>query len=220
MLEALPDNIPILNEAADDFRKELKQHANRITLPADTTVCQQGNICEHLPIILNGRARVFKISETGKEITLYRIEEGESCVLTASCIMSDISFPAIAVTERPSDALIVPAAKVTHWLEDFPVWRQFIFKMVSLRLSSILTVIEEVAFQRMDNRLANYLLNAAGQDSQIQTTHQQIADELGTAREVITRLLKDLEADGKLTLQRGLISLIDKQALSSMIRNN
>ena len=171
-------------------------------------------MCEHLPIILSGRARVFKISENGKEITLYRIEEGESCVLTASCIMSNLSFPAIAITEQPTVALIIPASNVTRWFEDYPAWRQFIFKMVSLRLSSILTVIEEVAFQRMDSRLANYLLNTAGEGDSIHTTHQQIADELGTAREVITRLLKDFEADGKLTLQRGLVRLIDKNALT------
>lgn len=216
MLESLPKNIPELTEASDEFRNELKRNATRISLPAGSTVCQQGNMCEHLPIILGGRARVFKLSENGKEITLYRIEESESCVLTASCIMSGLSFPAIAITEQPTDALIIPASRVTRWFEDYPVWRQFIFKMVSLRLSSILTVIEEVAFQRMDSRLANYLLNTAGEVDSIHTTHQQIADELGTAREVITRLLKDLEADGKLALQRGLIHLVDKKALARL----
>lgn len=214
MLESLPENIPLFTEASTELRNKLKRNAARVSLPEGSTVCQQGNMCEHLPIILSGRARVFKISENGKEITLYRIEEGESCVLTASCIMSNLSFPAIAITEQPTDALIIPASSVTRWFEDYPAWRQFIFKMVSLRLSSILTVIEEVAFQRMDSRLANYLLNTAGEGDSIHTTHQQIADELGTAREVITRLLKDFEADGKLTLQRGLVRLIDKNALT------
>ena len=217
MLDELPDLIPILDQADADFMHELKRHATKITLPAGTSVCHQGNTCEHLPIILEGRARVFKISENGREITLYRIARGESCVLTASCIMSDLTFPAIAVTEQTSDALIIPASCVTRWFEEFPVWRQFIFHMVSLRLSSILTVIEEVAFQRMDSRLANYLLNASGEDGIIHTTHQQIADELGTAREVITRLLRDFEADGNIALQRGLIRLLDKDSLTAQL---
>ena len=206
-------DIPILKDATDLFRNVLEDQAHRVSLPAGSTVCHQGNTCEHLPIILAGQARVFKVSESGKEITLYRIAEGESCVLTASCIMSNIAFPAIAMTEQDTEALIIPAASVTRWFEEFPVWRHFIFQMVSLRLSNILTVIEEVAFQRMDNRLANHLVNSAGNDSVLRTTHQQIADELGTAREVITRLLKDLEADGKISMRRGMIHLLDKNAL-------
>ena len=207
-------DIPVLKESTDDFRRALEKQGQRVSLPAGATICHQGNTCQHLPILLQGRARVFKLSESGKEITLYRITEGESCVLTASCIMSDISFPAIAVTEEDSEALIIPAATVIKWFDEFPIWRSFIFQMVSLRLSSILTVIEEVAFQRMDNRLISYLVKTAENDGVLRTTHQQIADELGTAREVITRLLRDLEADGKISLKRGMIKLTDINALT------
>ena len=213
MLEKLPDNIPLLSNAPDDFRNELLQQASIARLPSGTTICHQGNQCQQLPILLSGQARVFKLSQTGKEITLYRIVAGESCVLTASCIMSDISFPAIAETDEEKGGLLVPAGAVTDWFEKYPVWRQFIFQMVSRRLDNILTVIEEVAFQRMDIRLSNYLNSAAHDEDCIKTTHQQIADELGTAREVVTRLLKDLEADGKIELQRGMIRILDRDKL-------
>lgn len=215
MLEQVPDNFPFPDTGSENFLRAVKAQATLISLPANTTICHQGKTCEHLPILVNGRARVYKVSENGKEITLYRIAAGESCVLTASCIMSDLSFPAIAVTETECDALVFPAHVTTQWFDEFPVWRQFIFKMVSARLASILTVIDEVAFQRMDSRLANYLINTAGDEDTIHTTHQQIADELGTAREVITRLLKDLEAENRISLRRGEIQLLDKAGLKT-----
>jgi len=216
MLDKLPENLPFLDEAPEDFRNVFMQQATQASLPAKSTVCHQGNECQQLPILLSGQARVFKLSESGKEITLYRISPGESCVLTASCIMSDISFPAIAETEEDIEVLLIPASAVTDWFEKYPVWRQFIFQMISLRLDSILTVIEEVAFQRMDIRLSNYLSSATSDEDRIKTTHQQIADELGTAREVVTRLLKDLEADGKIELQRGMIRILDREKLQTI----
>lgn len=215
MLDSMPDNIPILSNAPDDFKAVFMQQAVKASLPAGATVCHQGNVCQQLPILLSGQARVYKLSESGKEITLYRIAPGESCVLTASCIMSNLSFPAIAETEEDVEALLIPSNTVADWFEQYPAWRQFVFEMISRRLSSILTVIEEVAFQRMDSRLANYLANNVNNENCIKTTHQHIADELGTAREVVTRLLKDLEADRKIELKRGLIRILDKEKLQS-----
>jgi CRP/FNR family transcriptional regulator len=215
MLDSMPDNIPILSNAPDDFKAVFMQQAVKASLPAGATVCHQGNVCQQLPILLSGQARVYKLSESGKEITLYRIAPGESCVLTASCIMSNLSFPAIAETEEDVEALLIPSNTVADWFEEYPAWRQFVFEMISRRLSSILTVIEEVAFQRMDSRLANYLANNVNNENCIKTTHQHIADELGTAREVVTRLLKDLEADRKIELKRGLIRILDKEKLQS-----
>ena len=214
MIERLPEHIPLLSDAPEEFKKALMQQASIVRLPAATTICHQGNQCEQLPILLSGQARVFKLSDTGREITLYRIAPGESCVLTASCIMSDLSFPAIAETEQDIEALVVPANVTTAWFEQFPAWRQFIFQMISRRLDSILTVIDEVAFQRMDIRLTRYLDSVTDDSGSIRTTHQQIADELGTAREVVTRLLKDLEADGKIEMKRGMIRIIDREKLS------
>ena len=214
MLDRLPDQIPLLSDAPDDFRKAFLQQASMARLPAATTICHQGNQCEQLPILLSGQARVFKLSDTGREITLYRIAPGESCVLTASCIMSDLSFPAIAETEKDIEVILIPASVMTDWFELYPVWRQFIFQMISRRLDSILTVIEEVAFQRMDIRLTRHLDAVADDDDIIRTTHQQIADELGSAREVVTRLLKDLEADGKIELKRGMIRILDRTRLT------
>jgi CRP/FNR family transcriptional regulator len=213
MLDNMPDNIPLLSNAPDEFTTAFMQQASLAGLPSATTICHQGNRCQQLPILVSGQARVFKLSDSGKEITLYRITPGESCVLTASCIMSDLVFPAIAVTEQDIEVILIPASIVAEWFETFPVWRQFIFHMISLRLSSILTVIEEVAFQRMDIRLSRYLASAANDEGYLKTTHQQIADELGTAREVVTRLLKDLEADNAIEMSRGMIHILRRDRL-------
>lgn len=213
MLDHMPDGIPMLSEAAEDFKQAFTRQANLVRLPPSTTICHQGNHCQQLPIVTSGQARVFKLSETGREITLYRITPGESCVLTASCIMSDLAFPAIAETDQDVEAVVIPAAIVSEWFETYPVWRKFIFHMISLRMASILTVIEEVAFQRMDIRLSRHLSSAADEQGFIKTTHQQIADELGTAREVVTRLLRDMEADGSIEMSRGMIHLLRKDDL-------
>lgn len=207
MIEHLPDNLPWLQQAGPGLRAKLKSVSSLVSLPAGATICGEGRHCEYLPLLVEGQARVFKASESGREMTLYRIYPGESCVLTASCIMSGVGFPAIAVTEHASSALLVPASHVTAWFDEFPEWRHFVFDLVSRRMASMLAVVEEVAFQRMDQRLERYL-GLAAVNGEVRATHQDIADELGTAREVVTRLLRELEARGRVTLHRGYISLV------------
>ncbi len=207
MIDHLPDELNWLAEISPELRRELKSAASLVSLAAGTTICGEGSRCEHLPILVEGQARVFKASESGREMTLYRIYPGESCVLTASCIMSEVDFPAMAITERASRAIVVPARRVTGWFDEFPEWRHFVFDLVSRRMASMLAVVEEVAFQRMDQRLERYLDSAAAH-GEVRATHQEIADELGTAREVVTRLLRELEARGRVKLHRGYISLV------------
>ncbi|MES9971615.1 MAG: Crp/Fnr family transcriptional regulator [Candidatus Thiodiazotropha sp.] len=189
---------------------------NIVNLPADQPICQQGMQCSHLALVIEGSARVFKISENGREITLYRIGPGESCILTASCIMSQKPFPAFAVSELPIQALLVATSDVVKWSNQEPAWRDYLFRLISDRLSDVISVVEEVAFRRVDRRLAAYLLQYTDKDdNRIQVTHQSIASDLGTSREVISRILKDFEQQGLISITRGAITLDDRQGLNS-----
>ena len=156
----------------------------------------------------------FKTSETGRELTLYRIERGESCILSATCILHGGSFPAIAEAEGATEILLVPAPLLTRLVEENAEWRRFMFGLYSKRLENVLTLVEEVAFHHMDARLAAYLLkHAAGQRRAVTRTHGEIAAELGTSREVVTRILKDFEAGGLIATSRGRIQVRQPIAL-------
>lgn len=200
---------------ADDaqFMQRIAQGALVKSLPAGQYVCHEGDSCGFLPLLIAGRARVHKVAESGREITLYRIEPGESCVLTASCIMSDIPFPALAITETEVEALLVPAAAVRGWIGESVAWRNYIFRMVAHRLADVIAVVEEVAFRRMDARVAALLLERGTDGGIARTTHQEIAVELGSSREVISRILRDLENDGMIRRQRGEILLLNAAGL-------
>lgn len=210
----LQSNFPDLC-ADEPLRQRLLREAFVQRLPPQQPVCLQGDSCRHLPLLLSGRARVFRTSESGREITLYRIEAGESCVLTASCILSDIPFPALAVTETEAEALLVPAGSVHAWLGESAVWRRYLFALVARRLADVITVVEEVAFRRMDARVAAWLLERPDR-GRIVTTHQEMAEDLGSSREVVSRLLRDLENDGLILRQRGEIALLNRQGLERL----
>ncbi len=187
-------------------------------LPAGSAICDLGQECTHLALVLEGRARVYELAESGREITLYRIEAGECCILTASCILGGERFPAIARCERDLRVILIPALHVEDFMLRFPAWRRFIWRLLATRLSGVLMLLEEVTFRRLDQRLLRYLLQRGeetGRD-ELAITHQTIADDLGTSREVVSRVLKDLAHRGMLALQRGRIRL-HRQALAQAL---
>ncbi|MCW8825805.1 MAG: Crp/Fnr family transcriptional regulator [Gammaproteobacteria bacterium] len=185
---------------------ELGQYGDRVKLPPGQHICLEGNQCSHLALILSGTARVYKLGESGKEITLYRVEAGESCVLTLSCIVTGKLFPAFAISESDVEAVVIPTDKVRNWMEHQPAWRDYAWNLIANRLADVITLVDEITFRRMDERLAGYLQQQRLQHGdQLTITHQQIAADLGSSREVISRLLKDLQQRGELTLGRGQI---------------
>ncbi len=214
--DALKNAFPQLG-GDDSLLKLLRAHCTHVTPKAGETLCLQGNRSNALPLVISGMVRVFKISESGKEITLYHIVDGESCVLTTASILADTPFPAEAQTDSDTRLVLLPAASVTEWISRFPVWQRFIFQLVAQRMAEVITVVEEVAFQRMDRRIANFLmLQKASDDGAIHITHQAIAAEIGTAREVVTRVLRDLERKGILALKRGRIRIVNPVALQQL----
>ncbi len=183
---------------------------SQVRLSTGQHICMEGSTCSHLAFVLSGTGRIYKLSETGREITLYRVEPGECCILTLSCIVSEKRFPAFAVSETELQAIIVPAAAIQQWMDDSRSWRRYAWNLIAARLGEVISLVEEITFRRMDERLAFYLNQAKlfplGQQTRI--THQQIAAELGTSREVISRLLKDLEEQGVVEVGRGWLKLL------------
>lgn len=148
---------------------------------------------------------------------MYRFGDGESCILTASCILGNHNFPAIAQIEREADALLIPAQVFHDWMNRYSFWREYTFALLSSRLAAVMSVLDEVAFQRMDARVAELLLRrAATPSAAVRITHQEIAAELGTSREVVSRILEDFHQKGALIAARGLITLKDPQKLRAL----
>ncbi len=191
-----------------------------LKLSAGRLLLSEGATCAGVPFVLAGSLRLFKTSETGREITLYRVEAGESCILSTTCILSSGAFPAFARAEHDTEAVFVPAGIFRDLVEHSPSWRSYVFQLYERRLTQMVTLVEEVAFHRMDQRLAQALLDldrASGQTGLLNVTHQELAASLGTTREVITRLLRDLEEDRLVTTARAEIHLLNREGLAGRV---
>jgi CRP/FNR family transcriptional regulator len=212
--EQLLKTFPFFSSLPQRSREEILSHAVSKRLTHKQVLVGGGSECAFLPFVLEGTLRVYKASEAGREITLYRIEQGESCILSATCILNGGSFPAIAEAEGCTEVVLLPARHLARLVEDNPQWRQFMFDLYAKRLESVLTLVNEVVFHHIDERLAAHLVRQAGvRQKAVTTTHGEIAAELGTSREVVTRILADFEADGLIATARGRISIRRPDAL-------
>lgn len=193
-----------------DFIQQ-QSDVKEIIAPAGTIICNTGDVCEDLIILLEGQVRVYRPAEDGRSITLYHIGEGESCILTASCILNTSAFPATAVVEKDARGLAIPAKQVYLWLKVEAAWQQYIFALLSQRMGDLICLVDALAFRNLEVRLTHWLLEQAQHSPLIQTTHQAIAEELASSREVISRLLKEFEREGSILLGRGEIKILQLQ---------
>ena len=199
------------------FRRELENASVAVKLPPGTDYFREGGQCRQVALIGRGSVRVFKKGETGREITLYYVLPGETCILSASCMLGESRYPANAVIEEETEAVVLDAGFFRGAVSSREDVRRFVFDSLSRRLTDVLALLEEISFGRMDRRLADFLLRKfaeeGGEGRVISITHEQIAAELGTAREVVSRLLKELERSGAVGLSRGRITLRDESVL-------
>ena len=175
------------------------------------------NIPDSLLFLYEGTIRVSQTSDNGRDIVLYRVDAGESCVLTTACMLAEEAYNAEGIAETDITVVVLPKLAFERLLAEEPAFRSFVFAAYSRRLIDLLRVVDDVAFGRIDVRLADRLLSLAGGDKEILATHQKIASELGTAREVISRVLHDFQKRGFITQSRGRIALTDKQALRALV---
>jgi len=205
--------LPVLRHATPEQLRALQVRGSLARIPAGRDVFVEGQQVGAIPLLLSGTVRVYQIGETGREVTLYRFRPGESCVLTANAILTEQSFPAIATVEEDAEAVMIPAHTFREWVASQDLWRGFFVDLVAQRLASVMAVVDQVAFRRLDQRVAALLVQRARRGNPIPITHQEIADELGSAREAVSRVLEDLDAKDQIRSARGRIEVIDPQAL-------
>ncbi|MCB1060706.1 MAG: Crp/Fnr family transcriptional regulator [Calditrichaeota bacterium] len=207
------------HNAPASLQKEILSHTQQATLPGGVEVYREGETCQRVAFVGEGSIRVFKRHDGGREITLYHVRQSESCILTTSCVLTGQRYPATAVVENdhPVEAAIISPEKFYNWVHEHQVVRDYVFHMMSHRISDMMALIEEITFGKMDNRIAHFLIEKfTGEGTflrSIHITHEQIADELGTAREVVSRLLKEFEKAGALELGRGRVRMTNERLL-------
>lgn len=207
--------LPVLQSTDSPLRGEFQRVASFARIPAGQDVFVEGDRTEAIALLLSGQVRVYKIGETGREITLYRFGSGGSCILTANAILSRQTFPAIATVEQEAEAVMIPAQAFRDWVRRYDPWREYVFELFSQRLAIVMALVDEVVFRQMDRRVAALLLRGAGAQNPLRITHQEIAAELGSSREVISRLIEDFADQGIVRPGRGVIEVLDFDLLEA-----
>lgn len=215
-MDRLMDRFPALRDLECEARRVLEDGARPATLAAGTQLFLDGDPCTAFTLILDGAVRVQKVSESGRRIVLYRVEPGQTCVLTTNALMAAIPYGAEGLAETDLAVAIVPHGTFQRLLAGSDVFRRFVFSAYATRISDLLLLIEEVAFARIDARLAHLLLTRADDSGEVRATHHALATELGSAREVISRQLKEFERQGWVSAARGRVLVRDGAALARL----
>lgn len=198
-------------------RARLDSQARVVALPAGARIFGPGETPQTMLLVLEGSVRVRHVAESGREIVLYRLGPGESCVLTTACLMAGEPYSAEAVAETAVEAVALPRAAFDAALAASEDFRRFVFAAYGARITGLFLTIEDIAFRRVDVRLAERLLALADGD-RLRSTHAQLAGELGTAREVVSRQLAEFQRRGWVELARGEIRLADAARLRALSR--
>lgn len=206
---SLIDLYPVLQDLPAPLRERLLAESQPMTVPAGTVLFDEHQPCQGFPFVLAGSVRVVKLAANGRELPLYKVLPGESCIITSSCLLGHADYNARGVTENETTLVLLPRALFDKMLGETP-FRDFVFDLFAERISELMQLVEEVAFRKLDQRLANLLL---GKGRQLHTTHQQLADELGSVREMVSRLLKGFADQGMVRLGREQIEILDPAGL-------
>ncbi|MDR1995269.1 Crp/Fnr family transcriptional regulator [Azonexus sp.] len=202
---------PALASLAPAQLATLLQPGAVMELPAGTQVFSEHQPCRGFPLLLAGRIRVCKSAVNGRELMLYRVEPGGSCIISTSCLLGHSDYNARGIAETPLTLLLLPVPVFAELMLGHAPFRDFVFHLFAERIAELMQLVEEVAFARLDQRLARLLL--ARQDSVLTITHQQLADELGSVREIVSRLLKGFASQGLVGLGREQITIVDRPGL-------
>lgn len=210
-------SFPELQRISDSNWQRAAEQAQTMTVPKGTVLFRDGDFCKGYVFVTDGAVRVQKMDPQGREIVLYRVEDGQTCMLTTSCLIGGEAYPAEGVAETAVTLAILPAPVFEKAMSDSAAFRRFVLASIGRRIGDLMMLVEDVAFGRMDVRLARLILKRSGEShGSLECTHQELATELGTAREVVSRLLKEFERKGWVTLSRGKVAITDKDALAEV----
>jgi CRP/FNR family transcriptional regulator, anaerobic regulatory protein len=205
---------PTLAALPPALQAEALRPQSWLELPAGTELFTERQACQGFPLLLSGSIKVVKSTPNGREMLLYRVEPGGSCIITSSCLLGHTAYSARGIAETPLQLLILPAPLFARLVAEQPGFRDFVFLLFADRIAELMQLVEEVAFSRLDQRLAKLLLAKPG--DVLHATHQQIAEELGSVREIVSRLLKGFAAQNLVTLGREQIAITDRGGLAEI----
>lgn len=209
-----------LRHAGARTRDALLQRGHVLTLPKGAHVFDAGQVPANYLLLLEGSVKVFRVTQNGRAIVLYRIGPGESCMLTTACIAAGETYPADAVAETPIRAVAIARPLFDSLVAQSAEFRGFVFESFGRRVADLFRVVEDIAFVRMDVRVSQKLLALAPGTDELAITQAELADELGTAREVVSRTLSELHRRGWIDSARGRIVVRDRAALDAFVRDN
>ncbi len=212
-------HIDAVGALPEEDQSYLQEQCQSLTLPPGKTVFTPDSPATHFILVLSGSVKVTQTGKSGREIVLYRVGDGETCILTTSCLLSGERYNAEAVTETEVNALLLPSVSFNMLLSRSEAFRQFVFSNYATRIASLLHLVEEVTFEKLDIRLAHKLLDLAAGEEMVEVTHQNLATELGTAREVVSRHLKEFDRKGLITLTRGHIRILNTKSLKLLAQS-
>jgi len=208
---------PVLRALPPALWCSMVSNGQSLCISAGTVAFEEGAPCPSYLMIISGRVRVVKPTSMGRELLLYRVTPGDNCILTVSCLLGDCSYPACGVVEVDLVGVSISRRIFLQLVEQSPEFRSYIFRFFGERVTQLMELINAVAFRRLDQRLAALLLLHG---PVIATTHQSLADELGSVREVISRILEDFQTQNIIRLDRGQVNVLDREELWKRAHNS
>ena len=212
--ERLGSTFPFVGALAAAERERLSRVVQFPILQAGQIAYELDEPCPNYLLCLEGRTRIYRTSDTGREMLLYNVEGGGTCVLTTQCLLSRSNFPAESVAERRTLLAAIPAASFHAFMAEMPAFRDFVLADYAKLLGLMLSSVDALAFQTVEQRLAHRLLAEAGEDLVIDKTHQQLASDIGSVREIVSRHLAAWEKKGWVGNSRGQVRILDRTALA------
>jgi CRP/FNR family transcriptional regulator, anaerobic regulatory protein len=216
------DKFSFYREASPTLSEAIYSSADHASFARGAVLYHEGTHSDHFLLVGTGDIRVFKSEEAGNEITLYHVQDGEPCLVNMLCVFLDRPTMATAIVETATEGVAIPAVTFRHWVHTESVVRTFVFETMATRLVDVMVLAEQLAFRHVDERLVALLLERFENRHRplrvLFTTHDELARELGSAREVVSRLLKGMEASGAIAIRRGQIELVDELALRQLAR--
>ncbi len=205
----LCERYPVLSALPPERSARIVAEAQVMTVPAGTVLFEEHQPCHGFPFVLEGGIRVVKTAANGRELPLYRVLPGQTCIITSSCLLGRAHYNARGIAEQDTTLALLPRPQFDELLAE-PAFRDFVFELFAERIADLMQLVEEVAFRKLDQRLAGLLL---GKGRIVRATHQQLADELGSVREMVSRLLKGFAEQGLVRLAREQIEILDPAGL-------
>lgn len=215
MLKLLLDRFPVFAQLPAAEVDRLLDASPVLHAAAGSTLFDARQPCRGFPLLLSGTVRVVKTAPNGREILLYRVEPGQGCILSGGCLLGHSDYSASGIAETDVTLLSVPPRMFQDLLLQQEAFRSFVFGMYGTRLAEVMELVEEVAFRKLDTRLAQILLQRG---PVVEGTHQKLADELGSVREIVSRLLRSFEEKGWVKLERERVTVLDAKALAVQAR--